>query len=111
MAGTAGTATLTVTETVSGTPTTDVCYPGEAGAAGRDIYSTLILGADAYGTVDIEGGGIETIVKQLGSSGTADPLNQRATVGWKAIKTAIRLTEGFMTRVETASTFNDLAAN
>ena len=110
-AGGAGAATLTVTENVSGSPTTDVCYPGEAGALGRDVYSTLILGSDAYGTIDIEGGGLETIVKQLGSSGTADPLNQRATVGWKAVKTAIRLVEGYMTRVETASTFDDQVAN
>ena len=26
---------------------------------------------------------METIVKQLGSGGTEDPLNQRGTVGWK----------------------------
>lgn len=43
------------------------------------IYGTLVLGANAYGVTSINGGGIETIVKQLGSGGTADPLNQRAT--------------------------------
>lgn len=25
-------------------------YPGEAGAQGRDVYVTLVLGADGYGT-------------------------------------------------------------
>ena len=83
----------------------DVIYPGEAGAAGRDVYSTLLLGADAYGVTKVTGGGLQTIVKQLGSAGTADPLNQRATVGWKAIKTAVRLVETYMLRIETASTF------
>ena len=43
------------------------------------IYGTLVLGENAYGVSSLNGGGIETIVKQLGSGGTADPLNQRAT--------------------------------
>ena len=76
-----------------------------AGASGVDVYSTLILGADAYGATEITGGGLEHIVKQLGSAGTADPLNQRATAGWKATKTAERLVEQYMVRIETASTF------
>lgn len=75
------------------------------GANGVDVYSTLILGADAYGVTEIKGGGLEHIVKQLGSAGTADPLNQRATVGWKATKTATRLVEQYMVRIETGSTF------
>lgn len=79
----------------------------KAGASGRDIYSTLILGANAYGVTEVEGGGLKTIVKQLGSGGTSDPLDQRATAGWKATKTAERLVEQFMVRIETCSTFND----
>lgn len=106
-AGAAGAATITVNETVSGSPgSSDVMYPGEAGAKGRAVYSTLIVGKDAYGTTDVEGGGLEFIVKQLGSAGTADPLNQRATTGWKATKTAKILTDTFILRVETASSFN-----
>lgn len=76
-----------------------------AGASSRDVYSTLILGANAYGSTEIKGGGLEHIVKQLGSAGTSDPLNQRATVGWKATKAATRLVEAYMVRIETASTF------
>ncbi len=79
------------------------------GAEDRDVYSTLILGADAYGVTEVTGGGLEHIVKQLGSAGTADPLNQRATVGWKATKVAERLVEAYMVRIETASTFTDAA--
>lgn len=79
-------------------------FTGE-GSGSRDVYSTLILGDDAYGVTEITGGGLQHIVKQLGSAGTADPLNQRATAGWKATKTAERLVEAYMVRVETASTF------
>ncbi len=105
-AGAAGAATITLEEARTTAPADgDVIYPGEAGAEGRDVYSTLILGANAYGVTDIEGGGIEHIVKQLGSAGTADPLNQRATCGWKLFKTAERLVEQYMIRIETASTF------
>ncbi len=82
-----------------------VIYPGEAGAEGRDVYATLILGDNAYGTTQIGGEGLQHIVKQLGSAGTSDPLNQRATVGWKAAKVTVRLVEAFMVRIETASTF------
>lgn len=73
------------------------------------IYSTLVLGDNAYGTTEIEGGGLEHIVKQLGSAGTADALNQRASVGWKATKVAERLVEQFMVRIESKSTFNGAA--
>ena len=81
-----------------------------AGASDRDVYSTLIIGADAYGVTEITGGGLQHIVKQLGSAGTADPLNQRATAGWKATKVAERLVEAYMVRIETTSTFTGTAA-
>jgi len=80
---------------------------GSAVASSRDVYATLIIGADAYGVTEVTGGGLQHIVKQLGSSGTADPLNQRATAGWKAIKAAERLVEQYMVRIESTSTFND----
>ena len=82
-----------------------------AGASGIDVYSTLILAANAYATTKIKGGGLETIIKQLGSAGTSDPLDQRATVGWKALKVTEILSQQYMVRIETASTFNDNEAN
>jgi hypothetical protein len=84
----------------------DLLYSADAGFKGRPIYATLVLGENAYGTTEITGGGLEHIVKQLGSGGTADPLNQRATVGWKATKAAVRLMEPFMVRIETASSLD-----
>ena len=85
----------------------DIVFPGEGGSEGIPVYSTLFIGADAYGVTEVEGGGLKTIIKQLGSAGSGDPLDQRATVGWKAVKTAAILSQPFMVRVETASTLND----
>lgn len=107
-AAAAGSATITLKDDPTTTPSAaNVIYGGEAGAKGRNVYSTLIMGAEAYGTTALEGGGLEHIVKPLGSAGTADPLNQRATVGWKATKVAERLVEAYMIRVETTSTFDE----
>ena len=84
----------------------DVICSDDGGFMGRAVYSTLILGENAYGTTELTGGGLEHITKQLGSAGTGDPLNQRATAGWKATKAAVRLVEPYMVRIETASTFD-----
>ena len=70
-----------------------------------DCYATLVLGADAFGVTSINNGGIETITKQLGSGGTADPLNQRATIGWKLNKVAKILANEFMVRIEHATAY------
>ena len=108
-----GNACVTVTANTASSMTVDaavtaednaIIYPGEAGAQGRDVYVTLVLGADGYGTTEITGGGLEHIVKQLGSAGTGDPLNQRASVGWKATKVAVRLDDSAIRRIETCST-------
>ena len=65
----------------------------EDGADDAAVYHCFVVGSDAYAVTDIEGRGVETIVKQLGSSGSADPLNQRSTVGWKTNMTAEILSE------------------
>jgi N4-gp56 family major capsid protein len=75
------------------------------------VYGTLVLGQNAFGVTSINGGGIETIVKQLGSGGTADPLNQRATAGWKLNKVAKILTEEYMVRIEHSGSFATGEAN
>ena len=76
-----------------------------AGNGGVSIYSTLVLGANAYGVTEVTGGGLEHIVKQVGSGGTADPLNQRATAGWKGTKAAELLVDNYIVRIESSSTF------
>ena len=67
------------------------------------VFGTLIFGEGAYGVTEITGGGLQTIVKQKGSAGTADPLDQRSSIGWKAIKTAELLIPNYLVRVESKS--------
>ena len=81
-----------------------VIYPGEAGAKGGDVYSTLVIADDAYGTTKVAGGGLQHIVKPLGSGGTSDPLDQRGSVGWKAVKTAKILVQQYLLRIESSAT-------
>ena len=64
------------------------------------VFGCLFLADGAYGVTEITGGGLTTIIKQKGSAGTADPLDQRSSIGWKAIKTAERLVEPYLVRVE-----------
>lgn len=105
-------ATITLKDTPSANPSAnDKIYPAGGGKEGRQVYSTLILAQNAYGVTEIAGGGLQHIAKQLGSAGTADPLNQRATVGWKATKCAERLVEPYMVRIESVSSFDDADAN
>lgn len=67
------------------------------------LHQTMIIGADAYGVVDIGGTSApQMIIKGVESGGTADPLNQRSTVGWKALFAAVRLQELAMVRIEHA---------
>ncbi len=100
--GAAGTCKITLSEAVTADAGDPVCGTG-AGATGAAVYCTMIVGKNAYGVTEVEGGGLEHIIKQLGSAGSADPLNQRATTGWKATKTAERLTEAYMVRIEHSS--------
>ena len=69
------------------------------------VFGTLFIAEGAYGVTNITGGGLETIIKQLGSAGVADALNQRSSVGWKATKTAEILVDAYMVRVEHKSAF------
>lgn len=71
-----------------------------------DVYSTLVLGKDAYKVVEIEGEGMQTIIKPHGSGGTADPLNQRATQGWKTTHGIGITGETNMVRIESVSALN-----
>jgi len=97
--------TITVASTNFGTGTsgTTKIYPGEAGKDGLAVFGCLFYGKGAYGTTEVTGGGLETFVKQLGSAGSADPLNQRASVGWKATHTAEILHPDYLIRVECCS--------
>ena len=64
------------------------------------VHRTLILAKNYYGITQISGEAMKNIVKPLGSAGTADPLEQRSTSGWKATFVAVRLNENFCVRIE-----------
>ena len=57
-------------------------------------YKLPIIGKDAYGDVELTT--VKNIVHTFGSAGAGDPLNQRATSGWKAGWAARILNDNFM---------------
>lgn len=97
------TTTLTLGTAASLTAGDLICGQG-GGTDGSAVFSTLILGAHAYGTTELEGGGLQHIVKPLGYGD--DPLNQRASCGWKATKVAKRLVEAYMVRIESGGDYS-----
>jgi len=95
-----------------------------------DVYSLLFIAREAYGTVGmagsfpnlmVDGQGskslngmtgmavkpVTMIVKQLGSAGADDPLNQRATVGWKMSLKAAMLNSAWILDLEHTNAFSD----
>ncbi len=60
------------------------------------VYSLPILGRDAYGVTELTEAAASNIIKPFGSAGTADPLNQRASSGWKMAFVARILNDNFM---------------
>ena len=74
---------------------------------GLAVFGCLFIADGAYGVTEVTGGGLQTIIKQLGSAGASDPLNQRSTIGWKALKTAEILVEPYLYRVECCSAFSE----
>lgn len=84
-----------------------------AGAAGADVYGTMIFGKNALACIDpswnpVKGGYQNggAIIKEVGSAGAADPLNQRGSVGWKSTFAAVKLDDTFMTRIETGTAYS-----
>lgn len=81
--------------------------PFAGGADGCAVYATIFLGKGAYKVVKLDSNNVEVIVKNIGSAGTSDPLNQRSTIGWKAIGFAARIAiPEYIVRVESGSYFS-----
>lgn len=88
----------------------DVLVDREGTGSGLAVFSCLFMGEGAYGVTEVSGGGLQTIIKQKGSSGTADPLDQRSSVGWKGLKTAKILVDSYLVRCEVCSRYSDTAS-
>lgn len=95
-----GTSTLTLDTAVT-CADNETVYPGEGASGGGAVFSTLVIGKDAYGVTEVEGGGLEMIVKPFGAG--EDALNQRCTAGWKATAAAEILSPEYMVRIESCS--------
>lgn len=102
-AGAAGSAKITLKQPHAAIAASAVIYPGGAGKNNTAVFPTLFLGKDAFGNVSINGENAHVIVKQLGSAGSADPLDQRSTIGWKSLYAAKILQEEWICRVECTS--------
>ena len=79
----------------------------KANASSVDIYSGLAMGKNAYGIVDSENGSKPKTIIKIGKEDDgdkSDPLNQKSTIGWKALLTAVRLNELALIRVNSAAT-------
>ncbi len=68
------------------------------------VHTTMILAMNYYAITRISGEAMKNIIKPLGSAGSADPLDQRQTSGWKATFVAKILNENFAVRIEHAVT-------
>ena len=83
---------------------------GDECPEGLAVFGCLLLAEGAYGVTEVTGGGLQTIVKQLGSAGTADPLDQRSTRGLEGLADGGEfLMEPYMVRVECCSAFSPTA--
>lgn len=67
-----------------------------------DVHGTVVYGQDFAGGISLTGGkNVRMIAKGLGSSGTDDPLDQRATLGWKVKGyNAVILEDAYIVRIE-----------
>lgn len=66
---------------------------GTGVTATASIYTTHILGKEAFGVSDFQN--LKTYVKDFGSAGTADPTDKVATAGWKCAFAAAVLNSAF----------------
>ena len=81
--------------------------PYGGGASNAPVYSTLIYGKDAFGTIELVGDGRNTriIINPPGSSGALDPLEQRGAIAWKVKGfCTVILQDDFIVRVEHGAT-------
>ena len=71
-------------------------------ASTTTVYPLYVIGEGAYGVTDWQA--METYFKPVGAAGSADPLNQRATVGAKISFAAKILQNNALLRIESGAT-------
>lgn len=84
--------------------TTQAYINADGGNGSVDTYHTAIFGENAVGVVNVRGkGNASVIVKPLGSAGSADPLDQRSTVGWKIFTVGKILNDAYAVSIVSSS--------
>lgn len=79
---------ISSTEAVRITLNSDSGKVDTYGPVGLKLYHHLAFGARAYSMLRLGNKDVEYIMKEFGSAGTADPVNQVATSGWKFLTAA-----------------------
>lgn len=77
-----------------------------AGSAGANVYGAILIAKEAFACLDIAGlGKFQMITQDFGSGGaTSDPLQQAASMGWKAFQAPTVLNQNFMAVILTGAT-------
>lgn len=89
--------------------TTNVRVFVDAGLSSADVVSSHVFGEGAFAVIDLEAFPPQIIRKERGSGGaTGDPLNQIASVGWKASHTAVIFDQARQVRIEHITTANTM---
>lgn len=69
---------------------------GSVSSAATPVYNNFIIGKEAYAVVHLGSESGDFYIEPLGSGGSADPLHQRGTVGWKHPFVSRILNDAFM---------------
>ena len=84
----------------------DSTCPSDGNNGRLAVYATLFLGKDAFGCIDLQGGGLQMILHSASEAG--GPLDQFSTVGYKLTTNGAKvLYEDRMVRVESCSHYSD----
>jgi N4-gp56 family major capsid protein len=77
----------------------DVLPTGGSGSP-TDVHTIVLFAKHAIASVPLEGASLQNIIKKLGDSGVADPLDQVGSSGWKHTGARTILNQTFMVRGE-----------
>lgn len=69
---------------------------GSVSSAATPVYNNIIVGKEAYAVVHLKSETGNFYVKPLGSAGSADPLDQRGSIGWDHPFVSRILNDSFM---------------
>ena len=68
-----------------------------------DVYTIMVMGKHGFTRVPLNGESTKNIRKALGSAGTADPLDQIQTFGWKNTSARLITNQNWLVRIECAA--------